>query len=195
MPPPTIHRRNGSGGATSSACQTRTRETIMHCRATRSLDSAPKLRKRATQRLQKRSECAPEARGSSCRSAVPGTSFAVRVYDSAALTYPQTCGVAFIAPQLTAAGAAASQTHMSRDINPVHAEYDYETIGVAVLVIFKHVFEFYDFSFMLKVRSMTHHLRSQRPSCCRRTDFLCAVRTMVLHMHSDCNSFLTHSFV
>lgn len=49
-----------------------------------------------------------------------------------------------------------SQANLSHDIVPVHAEYDYTTIGVAVLAMFRHVNEYYDSSFLLKVQSRTH---------------------------------------
>lgn len=51
----------------------------------------------------------------------------------------------------------ASQENLSHDIVPVEAEYDYMTIGVAVLATFKHAVENYDFSFMLKVRPVSSY--------------------------------------
>lgn len=51
----------------------------------------------------------------------------------------------------------ATGLQVSRDIVSIHADYDYTTIGVAVLAIFKHVREYYDFSFLLKVRTRMRH--------------------------------------
>lgn len=44
---------------------------------------------------------------------------------------------------------------MSRDIITIPGEYTYATIGVAVLAMFKHVWQHYEFSFILKVTALS----------------------------------------